>query len=42
MIVHADANAYPGRPETNARVRAIIPITIAAALDVTLARRIVI
>src|SRR5882757_2939399 len=38
----ADANAYAGCPEADAAARTIVPIPIATALDISLARRIVI
>src|ERR1700716_1223566 len=38
----ADANAYAWRPEADAAARTVVPIPIATALDISLARRIVV
>src|SRR5882757_7235980 len=40
IVADTDTNAYTRCPEADAGARAVIPITIAAALDVSLARRI--
>src|SRR6266566_119608 len=41
VVVDADADAHAGSPESDAGPGAIVPIAIAAALDVALARRII-
>ncbi len=41
-IADTDANAYAGGPEADAGARTVVPITIATALDVSLARRIIV
>jgi len=41
-IADTNANAYAGGPEADAGARTVVPIAIAAALDVSLARRIIV
>jgi hypothetical protein len=42
IAADTDAHAYAGRPEADAGTRTVIPITIAAALDVSLPRGIIV
>jgi len=42
IVADTDTNAYTRCPEADAGARAVIPITIAAALDISLAGRVVV
>ena len=42
VAADTDANAYAGCSEANACTRTVVPVAIAAALDISLARHIVI
>src|SRR6266436_7864161 len=42
IVADADAHAHAGGPEADAGTRTVIPVTIAAAFDVTLARHVIV
>ena len=42
IVADAHAHAHAGGPEADAGTRAVIPVTIATAFDVTLARQVIV